>query len=126
MHWTTRERLSQAQTSPTVASSTFSRASSPLPNFITRLRRLHHGDAKKPKCAEHIEVHAQMGAAYVLDLVSSNASEPIELVRPNSVNILWQVPQLFVVTVGEILLSVTGLEFSYSQAAPSMKSVVQA
>uniref|UniRef100_A0A183CM14 Solute carrier family 15 (Oligopeptide transporter), member 1 n=1 Tax=Globodera pallida TaxID=36090 RepID=A0A183CM14_GLOPA len=83
-------------------------------------------DAKKPKCAEHIEVHAQMGAAYVLDLVSSNASEPIELVRPNSVNILWQVPQLFVMTVGEILLSVTGLEFSYSQAAPSMKSVVQA
>uniref|UniRef100_A0A914HEN2 Uncharacterized protein n=1 Tax=Globodera rostochiensis TaxID=31243 RepID=A0A914HEN2_GLORO len=38
-----------------------------------------------------------------------------------SVNILWQVPQLFVMTVGEILLSVTGLEFSYSQAAPSMK-----
>uniref|UniRef100_A0A914HDU5 Uncharacterized protein n=1 Tax=Globodera rostochiensis TaxID=31243 RepID=A0A914HDU5_GLORO len=66
-------------------------------------------DAKKPKCAEHIEVHAQMGAAYVIDLVSSNASEPIELVRPNSVNILWQVPQLFVMT-----------------AAPSMKSVVQA
>uniref|UniRef100_A0A183CK51 IgGFc_binding domain-containing protein n=1 Tax=Globodera pallida TaxID=36090 RepID=A0A183CK51_GLOPA len=132
-------------------------------------------DAKKPKCAEHIEVHAQMGAAYVLDLVSSNGQrtvisieilvnldrssvieildrssmteildrnlqrssmieildrfsmiEPIELVRPNSVNILWQVPQLFVMTVGEILLSVTGLEFSYSQAAPSMKSVVQA
>uniref|UniRef100_A0A914HE48 Uncharacterized protein n=1 Tax=Globodera rostochiensis TaxID=31243 RepID=A0A914HE48_GLORO len=52
--------------------------------------------------------------------------QPIELVRPNSVNILWQVPQLFVMTVGEILLSVTGLEFSYSQAAPSMKSVVQA
>jgi hypothetical protein len=46
-----------------------------------------------------------------------------QLVRPNSVNILWQLPQLFVMTVGEILFSVTGLEFSYSQAAPSMKSV---
>jgi solute carrier family 15 oligopeptide transporter 1 len=46
-----------------------------------------------------------------------------ELVRSNSVNILWQLPQLFVITVGEILFAVTGLEFSYSQAAPSMKSV---
>ncbi|KAL3090065.1 hypothetical protein niasHS_006517 [Heterodera schachtii] len=84
------------------------------------------GGDERPKCAERIEVHARMGAAYVVDLVSSNNSEPVELVRPNSVNILWQMPQVFVMTVGEILLSVTGLEFSYSQAAPSMKSVVQA
>jgi len=39
------------------------------------------------------------------------------------VSILWQFPQVLVMTIGEILFSVTGLEFSYSQAAPSMKSV---
>uniref|UniRef100_A0A914RBC6 Uncharacterized protein n=1 Tax=Parascaris equorum TaxID=6256 RepID=A0A914RBC6_PAREQ len=38
---------------------------------------------------------------------------------------LWQLPQFFVITLGEVLFSVTGLEFSYSQATPNMKSVLQ-
>ena len=44
----------------------------------------------------------------------------------NSVHMLWLVPQYFVITAGEIMFSVTGLEFSYSQAPASMKSVLQA
>ncbi|XP_062611424.1 solute carrier family 15 member 1-like [Saccostrea cucullata] len=36
------------------------------------------------------------------------------------------VPQYFVVTVGEVLFSITGLAFAYSQAPITMKSVVQA
>ncbi|CAH1249377.1 SLC15A1 [Branchiostoma lanceolatum] len=47
-------------------------------------------------------------------------------VEPNRLNILWQVPQYFVITVGEVLFSITGLEFSYSQAPKSMKAVMQA
>ncbi|KAK6017067.1 hypothetical protein OSTOST_17446 [Ostertagia ostertagi] len=47
-------------------------------------------------------------------------------VRPNTVSILWVLPQYFVITLGEVLLSVTGLEFAYSQSAPNMKSVLQA
>lgn len=47
------------------------------------------------------------------------------VVRPNSVNMLWQMPQFTVITIGEVLFSVTGLEFSYSQAAPTMRSVLQ-
>merc|ERR1712025_59306 len=45
---------------------------------------------------------------------------------PNSIHILWQFPQYFVITASEVMFSVTGLEFSYSQAPASMKSVVQA
>merc|ERR1711915_1038912 len=37
----------------------------------------------------------------------------------------WLLPQYVVVTVGEILFSITSLEFAYSQAPPSMKSVLQ-
>lgn len=44
----------------------------------------------------------------------------------NSVNMLWIVPQFVVMTLGEVMYSVTGLEFSYSQSPESMKSVIQA
>lgn len=71
-----------------------------------------------------------MGAAHVVNLASHPSSWDKEfstiVVRPNSVHILWQLPQFIVITLGEILFSVTGLEFSYSQAAPTMKSVLQA
>merc|ERR1711874_533492 len=48
------------------------------------------------------------------------------LTQENSIHMLWLIPQYFVITVGEIMFSVTGLEFSYSQAPESMKSVLQA
>lgn len=43
---------------------------------------------------------------------------------PPCVNILWQLPQYAVMTAGEILISITGLEFAYSHAPASMTSVV--
>ncbi|CAL1279376.1 unnamed protein product [Larinioides sclopetarius] len=44
---------------------------------------------------------------------------------PYSVPLLYQLPQIIVVSAGEIMFVVTGLEFSYSQAPQSLKSVVQ-
>lgn len=43
-----------------------------------------------------------------------------------SVSILWLVPQYVIITLAEVMFSVTGLSFSYEQAPESMKSVVQA
>lgn len=43
-----------------------------------------------------------------------------------NVSMLYQIPQYFVITSGEILFSITGLEFAYSQAPASMKSCLQA
>jgi solute carrier family 15 oligopeptide transporter 1 len=68
-----------------------------------------------------------MGAVYALYVPNSSEQRPILhlLVRENSVSVLWQIPQFLVITIGEVLFSVTGLEFSYSQASPNMKSVLQ-
>lgn len=41
-------------------------------------------------------------------------------------HVLWQLPQYVVVTAAEIMFSVTGLEFSFTEAPDSMKSVLQA
>ncbi|NXN85737.1 S15A1 protein, partial [Bombycilla garrulus] len=49
-----------------------------------------------------------------------------EDIAPNTVHMAWQIPQYFLLTCAEVLFSVTGLEFSYSQAPSNMKSVLQA
>jgi len=71
------------------------------------------------------------GAVYTMTIWRNKTGEPYQtakydLVPPNRVNLAWQVPQYFIISVGEILLSITGYEFSYSQSPKSMKAVVQA
>uniref|UniRef100_A0A3Q4AND7 Uncharacterized protein n=1 Tax=Mola mola TaxID=94237 RepID=A0A3Q4AND7_MOLML len=51
---------------------------------------------------------------------------PVMDISPNSLSMAWQIPQYFLITAGEVVFSVTGLEFSYSQAPSNMKSVLQA
>ncbi|XP_067145375.1 solute carrier family 15 member 2-like isoform X2 [Centruroides vittatus] len=47
-------------------------------------------------------------------------------VPPASPSVLWQIPQYFLVTAGEIMYSISGLAFSYARAPESLKSFVQA
>ncbi len=44
--------------------------------------------------------------------------------KGNHPHALWQVFQYFFLSLAEVLISVTGLEFAYTQAPPSMKSVI--
>ena len=41
--------------------------------------------------------------------------EPMMVVEDNHIHIMWLLPQYTIVTVGEILFSITSLEFAYSQ-----------
>lgn len=89
---------------------------------------LYYGkDCEGTTCPRKLPFMARMGSATVLH-VNDNSMEGDyhQLVRPNTVSIAWVLPQYIVITLGEVLLSVTGLEFAYSQSAPNMKSVLQA
>jgi POT family proton-dependent oligopeptide transporter len=44
----------------------------------------------------------------------------------NSVSVAWQIPQITIISIAEILLNVTGLEFAYSQAPASMQTLILA
>ncbi|HVU00860.1 MAG TPA: hypothetical protein VHE30_03880 [Polyangiaceae bacterium] len=50
----------------------------------------------------------------------------IEAEGPGKVSILWQCVPYLVITVAEVLVSITGLEFAYSQAPKRMKSTIMA
>ncbi len=47
-------------------------------------------------------------------------------VYANGIHVGWQLIQIFVMAIGEIMFSISGLTFAYSQAPEAMKSVLQA
>eukprot|EP01132_Coremiostelium_polycephalum_P004622 gene4622-5773_t len=67
-----------------------------------------------------------MGLAVIAFLISMGIQLHIDNSPPKSVHVFLQIPQYFVMTCGEVLLSITGLEFAYSQSPPTMKSIIMA
>lgn len=70
----------------------------------------------------------KIGIGFFVTAVSFAISAVIDqqLVEGNQINILWQVLPYIVLTAGEVMVSITCLEFSYTQAPKSMKSVEMA
>ena len=48
----------------------------------------------------------------------------IESAGAGNVSVGWQIAQYWVITTAEVLVSITGLEFAYTQAPRSMKSTI--
>ncbi|XP_035204738.1 peptide transporter family 2-like isoform X1 [Stegodyphus dumicola] len=77
-------------------------------------------------------IRVRSGGAYIISIYQNSPSDgnfsvgTITMIEENSMHIFLQIPQYVIMTAGEIMFSVTGLEFSYSQAPSSMKSVLQA
>ncbi|XP_013911052.1 PREDICTED: solute carrier family 15 member 1 [Thamnophis sirtalis] len=70
------------------------------------------------------------GSAYTIIVTGCTGTnltvKYIEDIQANTISMAWQIPQYFIITCAEVVFSVTGLEFSYSQAPTNMKSVLQA
>lgn len=75
-------------------------------------------------------IETKAGAIYTLVIQKDQQGDikavAHEEVTPNDQNIFLQLPQYIVMSFGEVLFSVTGLSFAYSQAPASMKAVLQA
>ena len=56
---------------------------------------------------------------YYGHLCFQNSVHRVEDVKANNVHIAWQIPQYVLMTAGEVMFSITGLEFSYSQVSPT-------
>jgi dipeptide/tripeptide permease len=67
-----------------------------------------------------------MAWAAVAFFLSALVESAIERRGPQQVHVLWQLPQITVLAVAEILLSVTGLEFSYAGAPDRLKAAMTA
>lgn len=76
------------------------------------------------------DIEVFLGGVYAM-VISNSTQGSVELklheiTTPNTVHMLWLVPQYIIITAGEVMFSVTGLEFAYSQAPVNMKSLLQA
>eukprot|EP00045_Choanoeca_perplexa_P016071 m.212310 g.212310 ORF g.212310 m.212310 type:complete len:742 (+) comp17159_c0_seq3:339-2564(+) len=81
--------------------------------------------------SSQLTIQGEDGADYTIvygpDITSNQAQFlPFVDVKGNSISILWQIPQYVVITCGEVLFSITGLELAFAEAPATMKAVVQA
>ncbi|KAM7407392.1 hypothetical protein PAMA_003222 [Pampus argenteus] len=80
-------------------------------------------------CEYNTEFGFGSSYTFFIPTIGPNCQDAItvaEDIKPNTVHMALQIPQYFFITAGEVMFSVTGLEFSYSQAPSNMKAVLQA
>uniref|UniRef100_A0A8C7ZYQ5 Solute carrier family 15 member 1 n=1 Tax=Oryzias sinensis TaxID=183150 RepID=A0A8C7ZYQ5_9TELE len=104
-----------------------------LPNNMSEYTSVKHGENDAGlEC--FVKQELGFGSSYTLLIpptltFGGKCSEGIQKIldiEPNTISMAWQIPQYFLLTAGEVVFSVTGLEFSYSQAPSNMKAVLQA
>ncbi|KAL6425606.1 hypothetical protein ACFW04_009623 [Cataglyphis niger] len=79
------------------------------------------------------EVPFKLGGAYTVvgsyisvKEGSNITGEIITVTQPNSLHMVYMLPQYIIITMAEVMFSITGLQFAFTQAPESMKSLLQA
>ena len=70
-------------------------------------------------------VGVEQGGVYSLVVAGAGLLQ-LTLTSPSTVHMVWMVPQILLITLGDIMFAIPSSEFAYSQAPASMKSVVLA
>lgn len=75
-----------------------------------------------------ISIEQNLLAIDLTESINSTIVPPakVAVVVASSIPVLWQVPQFFLLMMGEVLLSIPGLQFSFTEAPSNMKSVLTA
>jgi POT family proton-dependent oligopeptide transporter len=92
---------------------------------VTRLAHSRPGSAwLEPTPLRRMSIGMYLAAASFV--LTGLLQQAIDGNPPGTVSVLWQLPQFFVVTLAEVLVSATGLEWAYTQSPASMRSSVVA
>ncbi|XP_067635789.1 solute carrier family 15 member 1-like [Eurosta solidaginis] len=74
-------------------------------------------------------VKFEVGGIYTILIAEESSStyhiQVVTVTEPNSVSIFRLIPQYVVMSLGQVTFTVTGTEFSYTEAPVSMKTVLQ-
>ena len=71
-------------------------------------------------------VNIKQDGVYDIILSTGRNVTSFPLTAPTNIHVLWSIPQYLIMTIGEVLFSVCGLDFAYTEAPRAMKSVMSA
>lgn len=93
--------------------------------------KIHFGPIKRITCGFFCASLAMAWAAIVQHLIYSTGPNYNFQVTPcadcqtyNDITVAWQIPSYFFIAISEIFAYVTGLEYAYTHAPASMKSII--
>lgn len=94
---------------------------------LTDFQEITHDTYEIILDGESVLKNVKLEDGAIFTIVGNNVDEKpvlktIQIVQSNTVNMLWLLPQYVVITTGEVMFSITGLEFAFTQAPVSMKS----
>jgi len=92
-----------------------------------RQRGISNAHLDRMSCGMCISALAFYMSAFLEGVVEKSYAQALSHGEGNaSISVAWQIPQMFIISVAEILVSVTGLEFAYASSPTSMKSLIMA
>jgi POT family proton-dependent oligopeptide transporter len=72
----------------------------------------------------------RIGTGFLISIISFVLSGFVQMAidrsEPHTISVFWQIPQIITISIAEILISITGLEFAYTEATPQLKSTIAA
>ncbi|XP_018358081.1 PREDICTED: solute carrier family 15 member 1-like isoform X2 [Trachymyrmex cornetzi] len=71
-------------------------------------------------------VYTVVGSKVMYNNKPKIVGKTVTVTPPNSLHMAWMLPQYVIITMAEVMFSVTGLQFAFTQAPVSMKSLLQA